>query len=153
MVYKGFLLLYVAYKNALEVHYSQSKVISGFVARLLYYVHLLYRRNFLHSVVDGHHNWYASNTLRFKRTQLLKFERSTSALKPFHLLGDLFGIPATVQGMTFVAAGGSLPESISIAIMSRRGNFYYDTLCTTEEYKSKTRLHLMREDFRHSLLI
>ncbi|ENN77428.1 hypothetical protein YQE_06252, partial [Dendroctonus ponderosae] len=37
------------------------------------------------------------------------------------IIGDLFGIPATVQGMTFVAAGGSLPESISIAIMSRRG--------------------------------
>ncbi|KAF7268022.1 hypothetical protein GWI33_018823 [Rhynchophorus ferrugineus] len=37
------------------------------------------------------------------------------------LIGTLFGIPSTVQGMTFVAFGGSLPESLSIAIMSRRG--------------------------------
>ncbi|KAL1500925.1 hypothetical protein ABEB36_006344 [Hypothenemus hampei] len=37
------------------------------------------------------------------------------------LVGDVLNIPSTVQGMTFVAAGGSLPESISIAIMTRRG--------------------------------
>ncbi|XP_050309560.1 sodium/potassium/calcium exchanger 4-like [Anthonomus grandis grandis] len=37
------------------------------------------------------------------------------------IIGDVFNIPSTVQGMTFMAAGGSLPESISIAIMARRG--------------------------------
>lgn len=37
------------------------------------------------------------------------------------LVGSVLNIPSTVQGMTFVAAGGSLPESLSIAIMTRRG--------------------------------
>ncbi|KAH1013721.1 hypothetical protein HUJ04_002675 [Dendroctonus ponderosae] len=37
------------------------------------------------------------------------------------LIGNVLGIPSTVQGMTFVAAGGSLPETLSIAIMTRRG--------------------------------
>ncbi|XP_030761401.1 sodium/potassium/calcium exchanger 4-like [Sitophilus oryzae] len=37
------------------------------------------------------------------------------------IIGTVLNIPSTVQGMTFVAFGGSLPESLSIAIMSRRG--------------------------------
>lgn len=36
-------------------------------------------------------------------------------------LGHIFGIPDAVLGLTFLAAGGCLPESISLAIMSRRG--------------------------------
>lgn len=39
----------------------------------------------------------------------------------YQFLGSVLNIPSTVQGMTFVAAGGSLPESLSIAIMTRRG--------------------------------
>ncbi|XP_060518277.1 sodium/potassium/calcium exchanger 3-like [Cylas formicarius] len=37
------------------------------------------------------------------------------------LIGTALNIPSTVQGLTFSAAGSSLPESLSIAIMSRRG--------------------------------
>lgn len=37
------------------------------------------------------------------------------------LLGHIFGIPDAVLGLTFLAAGGCLPESISLAIMSRKG--------------------------------
>ncbi|CAH0557327.1 unnamed protein product [Brassicogethes aeneus] len=37
------------------------------------------------------------------------------------LIGNIFKIPDAVLGLTFLAAGGCLPESISIVIMSRRG--------------------------------
>lgn len=37
------------------------------------------------------------------------------------LIGSTFKIPDAVLGFTFLAAGGCLPESISITIMSRRG--------------------------------
>ncbi|XP_066251375.1 sodium/potassium/calcium exchanger 4-like isoform X2 [Euwallacea similis] len=37
------------------------------------------------------------------------------------IIGNILNIPDTVQGMTIMAAGGSLPESLSIAIMTRRG--------------------------------
>ncbi|XP_066141785.1 sodium/potassium/calcium exchanger 5-like isoform X2 [Euwallacea fornicatus] len=37
------------------------------------------------------------------------------------IIGNVLNIPDTVQGMTIMAAGGSLPESLSIAIMTRRG--------------------------------
>ncbi|XP_049822385.1 sodium/potassium/calcium exchanger 3-like [Aethina tumida] len=37
------------------------------------------------------------------------------------LIGRVFNIPDAVLGLTFLAAGGCLPESISIVIMSRRG--------------------------------
>ncbi|XP_044751579.1 sodium/potassium/calcium exchanger 5-like [Coccinella septempunctata] len=37
------------------------------------------------------------------------------------LIGTTFRIPDAVLGFTFLAAGGCLPESISITIMSRRG--------------------------------
>ncbi|XP_045472234.1 sodium/potassium/calcium exchanger 4-like [Harmonia axyridis] len=37
------------------------------------------------------------------------------------LIGSTFRIPDAVLGFTFLAAGGCLPESISITIMSRRG--------------------------------
>lgn len=40
----------------------------------------------------------------------------------FFILGNLLSIPDAVLGMTFLAAGGCLPESISLVIMMRKGN-------------------------------
>lgn len=37
------------------------------------------------------------------------------------VIGSIFKIPDAVLGMTFLAAGGCLPESISMTIISRRG--------------------------------
>ncbi|XP_068902721.1 sodium/potassium/calcium exchanger 5-like [Tenebrio molitor] len=37
------------------------------------------------------------------------------------IIGNMFKIPDAVLGLTFLAAGGCLPEAISITIMSRRG--------------------------------
>ncbi|XP_026464579.1 sodium/potassium/calcium exchanger 5-like [Ctenocephalides felis] len=37
------------------------------------------------------------------------------------VIGVTLGVPDSVMGMTFLAAGGCLPEAISIVIMSRKG--------------------------------
>ncbi|KAB0797588.1 hypothetical protein PPYR_08581 [Photinus pyralis] len=37
------------------------------------------------------------------------------------IIGNTFGISDTVLGLTFLAAGGCLPEAVSITIMSRKG--------------------------------
>lgn len=36
-------------------------------------------------------------------------------------IGETFGIPDSVMGLTFLAAGGCLPEAISSVIMARKG--------------------------------
>ncbi|XP_018304322.1 sodium/potassium/calcium exchanger 3 [Mycetomoellerius zeteki] len=38
------------------------------------------------------------------------------------VLGDTIGIPDSVMGITFQAAGGNMPELVSIIILSRQGN-------------------------------
>ncbi|KMQ94608.1 sodium potassium calcium exchanger 4-like protein [Lasius niger] len=38
------------------------------------------------------------------------------------VLGDTIGIPDSVMGITFQAAGGNMPELVSIVILSRQGN-------------------------------
>ncbi|KAL0118745.1 hypothetical protein PUN28_009427 [Cardiocondyla obscurior] len=38
------------------------------------------------------------------------------------VLGDTVGIPDSVMGITFQAAGGNMPELVSIVILSRQGN-------------------------------
>ncbi|KYN26792.1 Sodium/potassium/calcium exchanger 3 [Trachymyrmex cornetzi] len=38
------------------------------------------------------------------------------------VLGDTIGIPDSVMGITFQAAGGNIPELVSIIILSRQGN-------------------------------
>jgi len=37
------------------------------------------------------------------------------------LLGDTIGIPDSVMGITFLAAGGNMPELVSIVILARQG--------------------------------
>ncbi|KAJ8943859.1 hypothetical protein NQ314_009629 [Rhamnusium bicolor] len=43
-------------------------------------------------------------------------------------IGSVFKIPDAVLGLTFLAAGGSLPESISMAIISRRGKYFFSNV-------------------------
>ncbi|XP_011877017.1 PREDICTED: sodium/potassium/calcium exchanger 3-like [Vollenhovia emeryi] len=38
------------------------------------------------------------------------------------VIGDTIGIPDSVMGITFQAAGGNMPELVSIVILSRQGN-------------------------------
>ncbi|XP_060528762.1 sodium/potassium/calcium exchanger 4-like isoform X2 [Cylas formicarius] len=38
------------------------------------------------------------------------------------IIGTTLGIPPAVQGLTVLAAGGSLPESVSLALLSRKGS-------------------------------
>ncbi|EZA57026.1 Sodium/potassium/calcium exchanger, partial [Ooceraea biroi] len=38
------------------------------------------------------------------------------------VIGDTIGIPDSVMGITFLAAGGNMPELVSIVILSRQGN-------------------------------
>lgn len=37
------------------------------------------------------------------------------------MVGDTIGIPDSVMGITFLSAGGNLPEMVSIVILSRQG--------------------------------
>lgn len=38
------------------------------------------------------------------------------------VVGDTLGIPDSVMGITFLSAGGNMPELVSIVILSRQGN-------------------------------
>jgi len=40
------------------------------------------------------------------------------------LLGDIIGIPDSVMGITFLAAGGNMPELVSIVILARQGKLW-----------------------------
>lgn len=39
------------------------------------------------------------------------------------VLGDAIGIPDSVMGITFLAAGGNMPELVSIVILSRQSKY------------------------------
>ena len=38
------------------------------------------------------------------------------------VVGDTIGIPDSIMGLTFLAAGGNMPEIASIVILARQGN-------------------------------
>lgn len=40
------------------------------------------------------------------------------------VVGDTVGIPDSVMGITFLSAGGNLPEMVSIVILSRQGLYH-----------------------------
>lgn len=51
------------------------------------------------------------------------------SLKSFHfsyisLAGDTLKIPDSVMGITFLAAGTSVPEAVSSVIVAKRGNLF-----------------------------
>lgn len=37
------------------------------------------------------------------------------------VVGDTMGIPDSVMGITFLSAGGNMPELVSIVILSKQG--------------------------------
>lgn len=39
------------------------------------------------------------------------------------ILGDTFRIPDSIMGLTFLAAGMSVPEAVSSVIVANQGNF------------------------------
>lgn len=42
--------------------------------------------------------------------------------------GDTFRIPDSIMGLTFLAAGMSVPEAVSSVIVANQGNFLHFTL-------------------------
>lgn len=55
------------------------------------------------------------------------------------VVGDMLGIPDSIMGITFLAAGGNMPELVSIVILSRQGYylFYFFSLQKKKEKKRK----------------
>ncbi len=47
-----------------------------------------------------------------------------------HIPGHTFGIPDTVMGLTFIAAGSSVPDAIASLIVVREGKGHIDCLST-----------------------
>lgn len=39
------------------------------------------------------------------------------------VIGDIIGIPDSIMGLTFLAAGGNMPEVASIVILAKQGKF------------------------------
>lgn len=52
---------------------------------------------------------------------LSKIKLNTSC--PFFFLGDTLNIPDSVMGITFLAAGTSVPEAVSSVIVAKQGKF------------------------------
>ncbi|GFG35535.1 hypothetical protein Cfor_08271, partial [Coptotermes formosanus] len=49
------------------------------------------------------------------------------------IIGDTFGVPDSVMGLTLLAAGGSLPEACSSVIMARKGLLQGDVICKEKD--------------------
>lgn len=51
------------------------------------------------------------------------------------IIGDTLKIPDSVMGITFLAAGTSVPEAVSSVIVAKQGKFVmYATRCTVPKY-------------------
>lgn len=46
--------------------------------------------------------------------------------------GDTFRIPDSIMGLTFLAAGMSVPEAVSSVIVANQGNFLHFALSLTD---------------------
>lgn len=61
------------------------------------------------------------------------------------VIGYTFTIPEAVMGLTFLAAGGCLPEAASAIIMARKGKLYLTLFTTSREIHMPSFLYFLGE--------
>lgn len=114
MDYATIVYLYVAHQIGAFLHSSRLSKTSKCLSAYFCYVRHFDSAQFVFGVMDGYAYRYAT-----------KFTHFTNILILMVLInaGSTFGIQDSILGLTFLAAGGCLPEAISITITSRKGKF------------------------------
>lgn len=56
------------------------------------------------------------------------------------LVGDTLGIPDSIMGITFLAAGGNMPEMVSIVILARQGGSTFSELGVSNAMKMQHKI-------------
>lgn len=121
-------VLYMAYQMHTHHNDSKSEDVPTLISTHIFNVHYLDRCECLHDCMDAHCYRYDSTrltqleiwpwTFDNNRISLVTFLSDAIVYRAFS--GFTFGIPDAVMGLTFLAAGGCMPEGISSVLMIRK---------------------------------
>lgn len=112
-------VLHSSSKHHTLYHHSESCALSTFVSPIVYYVFSGHRTECIPHCLDvNRFRYHFTTPFLYKTLPLFHFFTNL-------LAGVTIGVPTIIMGLTFLAAGSTMPEAVSSVISLRNGKINY----------------------------